>query len=194
MWHYHSFHVLTDVKWKTCSPSYFSSLAMVVYSLSLCLSLSISLSLSFCLSFCLSVCLSLLCVCFYETNFPYKRGHSIAHSILKTCAQQRKDHLGLFLNINNLEEEGKMLIKLIVVDSNHFIRYKSNITIIKEYFSVEVTHNLLITWMNNTPPKSFSLNFIHFKYWLNRLMFRLWYQCHSCHLVTAFPYRITIQQ
>ena len=96
-------------------------------SLSLTLSLSISLSLSFCLSFWLSVCLSLLCVCFYETNFPYKRGYSIAHSILKTCAQQRKDHLGLFLNINHLEEEEKKLIKLIVVDSNHFIRYKSNV-------------------------------------------------------------------
>ena len=69
--HCHFFYVSTDVKWKTCSPSYFSSLATVVY--------------------CPSVCLC-------ETNFPDEGGHSIAHSIFKTCIQWRKDHLGLFLN------------------------------------------------------------------------------------------------
>ena len=31
------------------------------------------------------------------------------------------------------------------------------LSIVKEYFSVEVTHNLRITWMNNTPPKKFFL-------------------------------------
>ena len=125
--------------------------------LSFCL-LSVCLSVCVCVCVCLSVCLSvcLLCVCFYETNFPYERGHSIAHSIFKTCAQQRKYHLGLFLNTNHVVEEGKMLIKLIVVEPKHFIRYKCKITIM-EYFSVEVTHNLLITLMNNTPRRSLSI-------------------------------------
>ena len=63
----------------------------------------------------LSLCLS---VCFYETYFPYERGHSIAHSIFRTCAQRRKDHLGLFFNTNHVVEKGKMLIKLVVADSN----------------------------------------------------------------------------
>ena len=49
-----------------------------------------------------------------------------------------------------------MLIKLIVVEPNHFMRFKCKITI-TEYFSVEVTHSLLITLMNNTPPKSLSI-------------------------------------
>ena len=40
------------------------------------------------------------CVCLYETNFPYKGGHSIASLIFRTCVHQRKDHLGLFLNTN----------------------------------------------------------------------------------------------
>ena len=39
-------------------------------------------------------------VCLYEKNFPYKGGHSNAHSIFKTCAQQKKDHFSLFLNTN----------------------------------------------------------------------------------------------
>ena len=51
----------------------------------------------------------------------------IAYSIFKTCVQRRKDHFGLFLNIHVVEEV-KMLIKLIAVDSNHFIRYKCKIT------------------------------------------------------------------
>ena len=50
----HLFFVLTYVKWKTCTSSYFSLLATVVHSSSVCL---------------------------YETNFPYERGHSIAHLI-----------------------------------------------------------------------------------------------------------------
>ena len=33
-----------------------------------------------------------------------------------------------------------------------------------QYFSVEVKHNLHIALMNNTPPNSFSVDFIHFKY------------------------------
>ena len=49
-----------------------------------------------------------------------------AHSIFKTCVQRRKDHFGLFLNTNT--PSGRMLIKLIVVDSHHFIRYKCKIT------------------------------------------------------------------
>ena len=71
--HYHFFYVSTDVKWKTCSSSYFSLLTTVVYSRTVCL---------------------------HETNFPCEGGHSIAHSILKTCAQQRKGHFGLFLDTN----------------------------------------------------------------------------------------------
>ena len=31
-------------------------------------------------------------------------------------------------------------------------------------FSVEVKHNIHIALMNNTPPNSFSVDFIHFKY------------------------------
>ena len=70
-----------------------------------------------------------LSVCFYGTNFPYERGwYFISHSIFKTYAQRRKDHLGLFLTTNHVVKEGKLLIKLIVVDSNHFIRYKCKIT------------------------------------------------------------------
>ena len=68
-------------------------------------------------------------VCLYESNFPYEGGHFIAHSIFKTCVHQMKDHFNLFLNTNTLSgKEAKMLIKLIVVDSNHFIRYKCKIT------------------------------------------------------------------
>ena len=43
MRHYHFFYVSTDVKWKTCSPSYFSSLVTVVYSLYLSLSVCLCL-------------------------------------------------------------------------------------------------------------------------------------------------------
>ena len=57
--HYHFFYVSTNVKWKTCSFYYFFSLAIVVCSPSMF---------------------------FYETNFPYEGGHSIAHSIFQTCA------------------------------------------------------------------------------------------------------------
>ena len=37
--------------------------------------------------------------CLHE-KFPYEGGHSIAHSIFRTCVQRRKDHFGLFLNTN----------------------------------------------------------------------------------------------
>ena len=59
-------------------------------------------------------------------QIPYEGGHSITHLIFKTCVQQRKDHFSLFLN--KVVKEAKMLIELIVVDSNHFIRYKCKIT------------------------------------------------------------------
>ena len=39
-----------------------------------------------------------------------------------------------------------------------------HLSIAKEYFSVEVKHNLRIALMNNTQPKGFSIDFIHFKY------------------------------
>ena len=42
-------------------------------------------------------------VCLYETNFPYKGGHT------------------------QVVEEAKMLIKLIVVNPNHFVRYNFKI-------------------------------------------------------------------
>ena len=73
MQHYHFFYVSTDVEGKTCNSSYFFLLATVVYSSSEYL---------------------------YQTNFPYEGGHSTAHSIFKTCVQQRKDHFTLFLNTN----------------------------------------------------------------------------------------------
>ena len=38
------------------------------------------------------------------------------------------------------------------------------LSIVEEYFSVEVTHNLRIALMNKAPPRSFSVDFIHFKY------------------------------
>ena len=40
-----------------------------------------------------------------------------------------------------------------------------HLSIVEEYFSVEVTHSLRIPLMNKTPPQSFSVDFIHFKYW-----------------------------
>ena len=46
-------------------------------------------------------------VCLYETNFPYEGEHSIAHSILKTCVQQRKGHFSLFLNTNTRSGRSK---------------------------------------------------------------------------------------
>ena len=55
-------------------------------------------------------------ICLYETNFPYEGGHSISHFIFKTCV--------CFKTQKHIVEEAKMLIKLILVDSNHFIRYK----------------------------------------------------------------------
>ena len=99
MRHDHFYYVLTDVKSKTCGPSYFSSLVTVVYSL-YSLSLSLSLSLSVCLYQTSSSIYLLKPPCLHETNFPYERGHSIAHSTFKTCVQRRKDYLGLFLNTN----------------------------------------------------------------------------------------------
>ena len=51
-----------------------------------------------------------LSICLYETNFPYKGGHSTEHSIFKTCVQHRKDHFGLFLNTNTYIIEAKILI------------------------------------------------------------------------------------
>ena len=45
--------------------------------------------------------------CLYETNFPYEGEHSIAHSILKTCVQQRKGHFSLFLNTNTRSGRSK---------------------------------------------------------------------------------------
>ena len=38
------------------------------------------------------------------------------------------------------------------------------LSIVEKYFSVEVTHNLHIFLMNNTPSKSYSVDFIHYKY------------------------------
>ena len=64
------------------------------------LSLSLSLSLSVCLYQTSSSIYLLKPPCLHETNFPYERGHSIAHSTFKTCVQRRKDYLGLFLNTN----------------------------------------------------------------------------------------------
>ena len=46
-------------------------------------------------------------VCLYETDFPYEGEHSIAHSILKTCVQQRKGHFSLFLNTNTRSGRSK---------------------------------------------------------------------------------------
>ena len=36
------------------------------------------------------------------------------------------------------------------------------LSIMEEYFSVDVSHNLRIALMNNTPPKSFPVDFMHF--------------------------------
>ena len=55
----HFFYVLTNVKWKMCSPYYFFLLAIVACSPSIFL---------------------------YETNLPYEGGHFIAYSNFKTCA------------------------------------------------------------------------------------------------------------
>ena len=38
------------------------------------------------------------------------------------------------------------------------------LSIVEEYFSVEVTHNLRSALMNSAPLRSFSVDFIHFKY------------------------------
>ena len=118
--HYRFFNILRDVKWKSCSPSYFFSLVIVVYFPSVCL---------------------------YETNFPDEGRHSIAHSIFKTCVQWRKDHFGLFLNHKHVVKWAKMLIKLIAVDSNQFIRYNCKTKhclgsqTLSEYISTTVLDN-----------------------------------------------------
>ena len=36
------------------------------------------------------------------------------------------------------------------------------VSIVEEYFSIEVTHNFRMALMNNTPPKNFSVDFTHF--------------------------------
>ena len=46
-------------------------------------------------------------VCLYETNIPHEGGHSIAHSIFKTCAQRRKAHFDLFLKTTTRCERSK---------------------------------------------------------------------------------------
>ena len=66
-------------------------------------------------------------VCLYETNFPYEGGHSIARLVFKTCVLHRKDHFGSFFN-TKVVEVAKMLLKLIVVGSYHFLRYKCKTT------------------------------------------------------------------
>ena len=58
------------------------------------------------------------------------------------------------------------------------------LSIVEEYFSVQVTRNLLIVLMNNTPPKSFSVDFIHFKYFFS-LVFK--HRTNWC-LVSCFLY------
>ena len=85
---------------KKLQSSYVSSLATVVYSpiVSLC-----------------------------ETNFPYEGGHVIAHLISKTYAAKERPRRSVFKH-KHVVEEAKMLIKLIVVNSYHFIRYNCKIT------------------------------------------------------------------
>ena len=104
MRHYHFFYVSTNVKWKICNPYYLFSLTIVVSSPSIFL---------------------------YETNFLYEGGHSIPYSIFKTCVQRRKDHFSrsvCFQTQARVVKEAKMLVKLTVVNSNHFIIYKCKIT------------------------------------------------------------------
>ena len=76
---FHKRNATKKIKQIQCirSPSYFSSLATFVYSTSVFL---------------------------YETNFYYEEGHSIAHSIFKTCVQRRKDRFSLFLNTNTINQ------------------------------------------------------------------------------------------
>ena len=62
-------------------------------------------------------------VCLYETNFPNEGGHFITHLIFKTCEEK-----SLRFDFNHKHiVEAKMLIKLVVVDSNDLIRYKCKI-------------------------------------------------------------------
>ena len=97
--------------------------------------------------------------------------------------------LSLFLNKNTRSGRSKNVDHIDYSRySNHFISYKCKIThcldsqTLSEYistivlddneklsineciFSVEVTHNLSVALMNNTPPKSFSVDFTHFHY------------------------------
>ena len=76
MWHYHFFYLYSQM-WneKRAAPPTF-----------LCWGKLFTLPLYACI--------------LYETIFPYEGGHSIAHLIFKTCAQQRKDHFDLFLDTN----------------------------------------------------------------------------------------------
>ena len=85
---------------RSCSSSYVSSLATVVY---------------------------FPIVSLYETNFPYEGGHVIAHLISKTCAAKERPPRFVFKH-KHVVEEAKMLIKLILVNSYHFIRYNCKIT------------------------------------------------------------------
>ena len=62
-----------------------------------------------------------------ETNFPYEGGHVIAHLISKTYAAKERPRRSVFKH-KHVVEEAKMLIKLIVVNSYHFIRYNCKIT------------------------------------------------------------------
>ena len=86
------------MKWKTCSSS----------------------------SFVGDSCLLSLCMLVWN-KFSYEGGHSITHSIFRTSVQRRKDHFSLFPNTKQVVKVAKMLIKLILVDSNHVKRYKCKI-------------------------------------------------------------------
>ena len=88
-----------------------------------------------------------------------------------------------FVTMNELKESmlgsfEPFTFYLIVLSSFYFVGIRSyftqghvcrkmgrmNLSIVEEYFSDEVTHNLRIIIMNNAPPKRFSVDFMRFKY------------------------------
>ena len=101
MRHYHFFYVSTDAKRKTCTrPTFLCWRQLFTHPAYACMKQTF----------------------LTKEDTPFHIGFS------KLVYSKRKITLVRFKTQTHIVEETKMLIKLIVVDSNHFIRYKYKIT------------------------------------------------------------------
>ena len=135
MWHYHFFYVSTDMKLKTCSPSYFSSLMKMknIWSLKVLIGVRIFTSTS---------------------SFDTQSLQFVTMGKLKKSVRRFVTFYFLF---------GSSIQCLLSVGIRSFFTQRDVCrkigqmyqSIVEKYFSFEVTSNLRIALMNNTLPKRF---------------------------------------